>query len=122
MSETKHLYRVWLGWSTESDGNRDELLRILANSFEDAADFAKNKLVKKEFHDQLSDEDFGFMWDEHADECDCPEDEMDFCPHWTSYYIQLDEIEDYTEDDLSLNLLTETLGSMDCYHDITTPS
>lgn len=113
---TDHLYRVWFGWSTESDGNRNEMLRILATSFRSTLKFAKEQMVKPEYHEDLEETDFGYMWDEKPDTCDCEDDEDHFC--YTSYYIELDEIEDYTEDDLSLNLLTETLGSMNAFHDI----
>lgn len=114
----KYLYRVWLGWSNVGDGNRHEVLRILAYSYAQAEDFAKQEMLIPEFRDSVDDEDFGFSWDEKPDECECDDTEDHIC--YTHYYVELEEIKDYTDDDLRLRLLTNTLGSQDAFHDLTT--
>ncbi len=111
------LYRVWVGWSDEGSGNRDELLRILANSYDQALTHAKKELLKNPDDPDITEEEFGVMWGEQPDHCDCDDPDDHYCG--TTYYIDLDEIEEYTEDDLSLNLLTPTLGSYDAYRNIT---
>lgn len=113
----KQLFRVWEGWSTDWDGNRDEVMRILAHSYSQAFEFVKEKFIKPEYLDEVQDEEFGFSWDEEI-ESDCDED-TDDCPHYVYHYVMLDEIENWTEDDLSLNLLTETLGTTDEFYDLT---
>lgn len=124
MTESK-LFRIWLGWSTDNDGNRDEVLRLLATSRDQAIDYAKKKMMKPEYIDDVEewgdDQSGGWGWDEKEDECGCGLDQED-CTCYTHYYTDIQEIEEYTEDDLSLKLLTPTLGTTDKFFDITKES
>lgn len=116
------LFRVWLGWSTDNDGNQHEAMRILANTRDEAIDYAKKKMMHPDYIDNVDEwgDDLagGWSWDEKWDECTC-ENDPDECVCYTHHYVNVEEIEDYKESDLSLNLLTPTLGSTNRFFDIT---
>ena len=116
------LFRVWHGYSTEHNGDRSEIIRVLANSWDEVSAFVKKKMLKPETIDEVTEDgDIDFImisWDEKSEECECDENEDDsHC--WTHYFLEIEEITPYTKDDLSLNLLTPSLGTTNQFYDIT---
>ena len=120
--ENKLLFRVWLGWSDEGSGNRDEVMRVLANTRDEVIDYAKKQILKPEYHEDSSewgdDVHGGIEWDEGIEECGCEPDDPLECVCHTHWYIDVEEIKDYKEDDLSLKLLTPSLGTINMYRDM----
>ena len=107
------LFRVWLGWSDIGGGDRREAMRILARNLEQAIKFARDEMVVPEYHEQLEEMEFGWMWDEQPDECNCEDPEEHEC--YTTYYIEVEELEEYSAEDLSFRLIS----GENLYYDIT---
>jgi hypothetical protein len=108
MTKTAKLYDVWMNTSFLGGGDRQIIMRILANDFEQAYEFAKKKLMKPDFDelDEWGDDKYGgWMWSER-DECFCGLYEGD-CECWTTFAIEIDEIE-FSVADCVLSLLDVT--------------